>query len=168
MEVTKRSIFWDNEGFSTLGVVLALLISLSLLFSAARIYEINTQSAAIQEVADAAALSAENVIAQYYTVAYVCDALLLSMSLGSVALAGVGLVALCVPSLQSQGMTCLEYSKKLRDVRNSFSDQAKRGLERLQTVLPFLSLCSASSVLVANSQESGGITLCGLDAIKSP
>lgn len=43
MEVTKRSIFWDNEGFSTLGVVLALLISLSLLFSAARIYEINTQ-----------------------------------------------------------------------------------------------------------------------------
>ena len=162
MEVTKRSIFWDNEGFSTLGVVLALLISLSLLFSAARIYEINTQSAAIQEVADAAALSAENVIAQYYTVAYVCDALLLSMSLGSVALAGVGLVALCVPSLQSQGMTCLEYSKKLRDVRNSFSDQAKRGLERLQTVLPFLSLCSASSVLVANSQESGGSHYVGL------
>lgn len=69
MEVTKRSIFWDNEGFSTLGVVLAAFDSLSLLFSAARIYEINTQSAAIQEVADAAALSAENVIAQYYTVA---------------------------------------------------------------------------------------------------
>lgn len=159
---TKRSLFWDEEGFSTIGVVLALLISLSLLFSAARIYEINTQSAAIQEVADAAALSAENVIAQYYTVAYVCDALLLSMSLGSVAIAGVGLVALCVPSLQSQGMTCLEYSKKLRDARNSFSDQAKRGLERLQAVLPFLSLCSASSVLAANSQGGTGSRYVGL------
>lgn len=161
-EEVKRSLFWDEEGFSTIGVVLALLISLSLLFSAARIYEINTQCAAIQEVADAAALSAENVIAQYYTVAYVCDALLLSMSLGSVAIAGVGLVALCVPSLQSQGMTCLEYSKKLRDARNSFSEQAKRGLERLQTVLPFLSLCSASSVLAANSQDGSGSYYVGL------
>lgn len=162
MEVRSRSLFWDEEGFSTIGVVLALLISLSLLFSAARIYEINTQSAAIQEVADAAALSAENVIAQYYTVAYVCDALLLSMSLGSVVIAGVGLVALCVPSLQSQGMTCLEYSKKLSDARNSFSEQAKQGLERLQAVLPFLSLCSASSVLSANSQGKTGSNYVGL------
>ncbi len=151
MGVKRSSVFWNEEGFSTVGVVLALLITLSLLFSAARVYEINTQSAAIQEVADAAALSAENVIAQYYTVAYVCDALLLSMSLGSVIVAGVGLVALCVPSLQSQGMTCLNYSKKLADSRNSFAEQAKRGLDRLQVILPFLSLCSVSTVLSANS-----------------
>ena len=59
------SLFWAEEGFSTVGMVLALLISISLIFTAVRVYEINSCSSRVQEVADAAALAAENTVASF-------------------------------------------------------------------------------------------------------
>ena len=50
----------DDGGFSTLGMVIALGLSLVLMFSGFRVYRVQTISAGIQDVADVAALAAEN------------------------------------------------------------------------------------------------------------
>ena len=42
----------EEQGFSTVGVALALLLSFALIFSAARVYEIESVSGDIQNVAD--------------------------------------------------------------------------------------------------------------------
>lgn len=63
--LSTSSLFWNKEtdqGFSTVGMVLALLISLALLFTCAKVYEVNTVSARVQETADAAVLAAENTV----------------------------------------------------------------------------------------------------------
>lgn len=83
-----RSLFWADEGFSTVGMVIALIISMSLIFTAARVYEINSASSRVQEVADAAALAAENTVGEFYLAASICDAVVLSLSLTSVGCLG--------------------------------------------------------------------------------
>ena len=58
MKRMRSSSLFLGRRDSTVGMVLALLISISL--AAARVYEINSCSSRVQEVADAAALAAEN------------------------------------------------------------------------------------------------------------
>ena len=92
------SLFWNKEtdqGFSSVGMVLALLISLALLFTCAKVYEINTVSARVQETADAAVLAAENTVGEFYIVVTVCDAITFTLSLTSlVVLANWGCLCL--------------------------------------------------------------------------
>ena len=73
----------EEQGFSTVGVALALLLSFALIFSAARVYEIESVSGDIQNVADSAALAAENVVGEYCVIATRCDAVVWSLSLVS-------------------------------------------------------------------------------------
>ena len=40
----KRDLFRDEEGFTSVGVVLALLLKLSLVFSAGQVYRLNAVS----------------------------------------------------------------------------------------------------------------------------
>lgn len=94
---TRRAFHEADGGFTTVGMVLALLVTLALLFSAAKVYKINSVAADVQNVADAAALAAENQVASFYIVAQVCDAVVLSLSLSAAITAGAGAVALCVP-----------------------------------------------------------------------
>ena len=82
-------------------MALALLVTLALLFSAAQVYRINAASAEVQDVADAAALAAENQVAEFMLVARVCDALILSLSLTGAMSAGLGVVCLCTPATAS-------------------------------------------------------------------
>ena len=43
-----RGAFWDDDGgFSTLGMAVALLVTLSLVFSAAQVYRVSSASADI-------------------------------------------------------------------------------------------------------------------------
>lgn len=49
-----KSIFRDEEGSTTAGMAVALLVTLSLLFSAAQVYRIHAAGAEVQEMADAA------------------------------------------------------------------------------------------------------------------
>ena len=71
----------DEEGFTTAGMAVALLVSLTLLFSAAQVYRVNTRAAEIQDVADAAALAAENQVAEFMVAVRVVDGAVLSMTL---------------------------------------------------------------------------------------
>ena len=55
----------DDGGFSTVGMVVALGLSLVLVFSGVRVYRVQTLSADVQDVADVAALAAENQVSLY-------------------------------------------------------------------------------------------------------
>lgn len=87
----------EEQGFSTVGVALALLLSFALIFSAARVYEIESVSGDIQNVADSAALAAENVVGEYCVIATMCDAVVLSLSLSSLCALGLSVAAACTP-----------------------------------------------------------------------
>ena len=154
-EKHKRDIFHSTEGFSTLGMVVALLVTLSLLFSAAQVYRIRSASADIQNVADAAVLAAQNEVSEFMIVARVCDAVVLSLTLTGLTSYGLGVVALCVPGGAGVGEKLIELGKKVMDARDSFAKRASKGLNTLQKALPFLVAVNAASVASANN---GGVT----------
>ncbi len=147
-----RCFHEDDGGFSTVGMVLALLISLALIFTSAQVYRIQSYSADIQNVADASVLAAENQVASFYVVGQVCDAAVLTLSLTGVAVAGVGAVALCVPGGQAVGEKCLEAARKIMQARNRFSKKASEGLNKLQKLLPFIAAAESYGVAAANGE----------------
>lgn len=147
--------FRDEEGFTTLGVVLALLISLSLLFSAAQVQRINSVAAEVQDVADAVALAAQNEVAEFMVVVRVCDAVALSMTLTGLVATGLGIAAACTPFTAGASATLLQAGRHVLDARDSFSDKASQGLTKLQSALPFLSAANAAAVAQANNGDTG-------------
>lgn len=149
-------IFHDEEGFSTVGVVLALLITLALIFTTAQVYEINTASAEIQEVADSTALAAENIVAEFYIVARVCDAVVLSMSLTGLLVIGVGVAALCIPATSAVSATLLKTGANILKERDSFAKKAAKSLNSLQKTLPYIAAANASAVASANKDKATG------------
>lgn len=90
--------FHDEEGMTTVGMVLALLVTLALVFSAGQAYRVGSASSEVQNVADAAALAAQNEVGEFMIVVRVCDAAVLSLSLTSLVATGLGVAALCTPS----------------------------------------------------------------------
>ena len=155
MNVSRKSLFWADEGFSTVGMVLALLITLSLIFTCAQVYEINTTSAQIQETADAAVLAAENTVGEFYIVVTICDALTFTLSLAMLTTLGLGIVCACIPATAALSKGLLDASAQLRKARDSFYDSAQKSLDTLQQALPFIAVLKAQEVLTANSSEEG-------------
>lgn len=146
-------VFRDEKGFTSVGMALCLLLCLSLIFSAGRIYRIATKSSEIQYVADAAALAAENEIAEYMVVVRLCDAVVLSLSLTSLLSSGLGVVAACTPVSAPFSEPLLTLGKKISDARDRFANTAQQGLEKLQRALPFIA--SANALLVAQANNNG-------------
>ncbi len=141
----------DEAGMTTAGMVLAMLVTLSLVFSTAQVYRVQSLSARTQSVADASALAAQNVVAEFMIAARVCDAVVLSLSLATGACAGLGVVALCVPGAQAIGGELLSAAGRVAEARDSFSQRAAAGLNRVQKALPFLSASAAVAVAHANA-----------------
>ena len=131
-----RGLFFDNEGFSTVGMVLALLITLSLVFTSGQVYRVQAASASVQNAADAAALAAEGPVAEFYVVVRVCDAVVLSLTLTGVAATGIGLVATCVPPLAALGAKLVEAGRTVFTARDSFATKATDALNKVQRALP--------------------------------
>lgn len=150
-EETGRSVFWAEEGFSTIGMAIALLLSLALIFTAARVYEVNTASAQVQEVADAAALAAENTVGEFYIVASICDAVVLSLSLTMACSLGLGVMCVCIPPTEGLSKAFIDAAKRLKESRDSFHDSAEESLTKIAEALPFLATVRAQEVFAANS-----------------
>ena len=149
-------MFVDEHGFTTTGMVIALLVSLSLVFSAAQVYRISSTAAHIQDVADASALTAENQVAEFMLIARTCDAVVLSMSLAGIVTTGLGVAALCTPVTARFSEQLIDAGSKILDARNAFSARAKKVLMSLQEVLPFLAAANAAGVAVANDSTVQG------------
>ncbi len=141
----------DESGMTTAGMVLSLLVTLSLVFSTAQVYRVQSLSSRTQSVADASALAAQNIVAEFMIAVRTCDAVVLSLSLAGGACAGLGVVALCVPGGQAIGGELLSVAGRVSDARDSFSQRASAGLNRVQKALPFLSAAAAAAVAKANA-----------------
>ena len=155
----------SEEGLSTVGMVFALLITLSLIFTGAQVYDVESKSAHIQNVADAAALAAENEVAEFYIVVRLCDALVLTMSLTGIAAMGLGIAALCTPATAPLADKLIKTATDIFDARNSFASRAASGLNGFQAILPFLSAANASSVVQANSSNAGEAAYFGFAVV---
>ncbi len=150
-----RCFVAEDGGFTTVGMVLALLVTLSLLFTTAQVYRVQTASAGVQNVADSVALAAEGPVAEFYVVVRVCDAISLSLTLTGVVVTGIGIVALCIPPTAALGSQLVEVGRKVFSARDSFVEKANDALEKVQRALPYLSAAEALSVARANS---GGVS----------
>ncbi len=158
-------LFRDEHGFTTLGMAVALLVTLSLIFTTAQVYRINAASADVQDVADASALAAENDVAEFMVAVKTADAIVLSMTLLSSFSYAIGIVAMCVPPAMGIGEELIEAGGKIIEARNTFAQNVAKGLNVLQQALPFL--CAADAVLVAQA-NGGGVTNAFYQAIAVP
>jgi len=125
-------------------VALALLVAISLVFTGAQVYRVQSAAADVQEAADACALAADNVIAEYYLVARVCDAVVLSLTLTGIVVLGMGVAALCTPLSAEAGFSLINAGKKVLLARDRFARKAADGLDKLQKALPFLAAVAAA------------------------
>lgn len=151
-----RDLFIARDGgFTSVGVAVALLLALALLFTAAQVRWVQSHSADIQFVADAGALAGANVVAEYIIVVRVADAVVLSLSLLGMATFGIAIVVSCIPYMQGVGGELMQFGMKVFKARNKCADTAKEALEKLQTALPFLIAVNAAAAIEANSGISG-------------
>ncbi|MBR0405533.1 MAG: molybdenum cofactor biosynthesis enzyme [Eggerthellaceae bacterium] len=157
----KRGLFVDERGFTTTSMVLSLLITLSLLFTAAQVYRIQSASAEVQDVADASALAAQNQVAEFMILVRFCDAAVLSLSLTGLVVTGLGVAALCTPVTAELSEALIEAGKRIISARNTFSERSSKALEKLQEALPYFSAACAASVAAANNADSSGANYLG-------
>ena len=146
--------FRDEAGFTTVGMVISLLVTLSLVFSAAQVYRLNAAASEVQNVADAAALAAQNEVAEFMIVVRACDAVVLSLSLTGIVATGLGVAALCTPATAPASDALLKAGREIARARDGFAEKAAAGLNRLQRALPFLAAANAASVASANDRGS--------------
>lgn len=141
----------DKDGFTTLGVVVSLLLTLTLLFSSAQVYRVMSASADIQNVSDACSLTAQNQVCEFMILVRVCDSVILSLSLSSIVAAGLGTVAMCTPVTAVMSDMLLEAAVKIIEARDKFADASSKFLNKTQKALPFISSVKAYELARSNS-----------------
>lgn len=146
-----RGLWRDEDGLTTVGMAVSLMLCLALIFSGAQLYRVESASAEIQEVADVAALAAESEVAEFMIAVKLCDATVLSMTLLSATVYGIGIVCACVPPLAALSERLISLAHQTKSACERFYDGAVEGLNQLQRALPFLAAVSAASVAAANN-----------------
>ncbi|HJB54479.1 MAG TPA: hypothetical protein IAA39_02005 [Candidatus Olsenella avistercoris] len=152
----------DEGGLTTVAVAVALLLCLTLVFSAASAGWVASRSSEIQRVADAAAMAGENSVAAFSTIAQVLDACVLSMGLAGIVTYGAGIVASCVPGLTAVGAQMCSAADAVLEARSSLARTAASGLERLESALPLLVVANSASCVEANSAGGASYEGCAL------
>ncbi|MCI9129133.1 MAG: molybdenum cofactor biosynthesis enzyme [Eggerthellaceae bacterium] len=142
----------DEDGITSVGMAIALFITLALIFSGAQMHKVQSAAAEIQEVADACALAADNEVAGFMAVANTCDAACLTFTLTAAVLYGVGLVAACVPPAHAVSVKLMDAASKTVKLRGQFYERACEGLNAAQRLMPFLAACNAHKAAKANDQ----------------
>ncbi|MCL2136332.1 MAG: hypothetical protein FWH40_02225 [Coriobacteriia bacterium] len=160
----KSRFFWlvnDSEGgYTSIGVVIALSLVITLVYTSSQIYWYNSRAGDIQFAADAGVLAAENIVAEFYVVARVTDAVLLSLTLFGVTVLGVSIIVSLIPYCQEAGIKLMEFAKKVFEARDRIADNAIPALTKLQKILPFVAIANAAVTVQANAPI--GSTYIGL------
>ncbi len=152
---TRRDLFVDDEGgYTTITVAMSLLLSVVLLVSAAQVKWVQGEAPSIQFVADSAALSAENAVADFYTISRVADAIILSVSLVALTMYGTGIVLCCIPGGAGAGAEIMSLAARVTSIRDRISDSAKQALNSLQKALPYICMVNATTTISKNTEES--------------
>lgn len=156
MEVTVRKVFFkDEEGFTTAGAAVALLLVFAVAFAGMRVFWVGTRSGDIQYVADAGALAADNAVAEFVTMGQVVDAALLSLSLLELSTYIVSAVAAFIPGGQGVAVRFMEVGQKVQKARKAAAKSAVKGLNVAQKVLPLVCAARANACIKANTAAGG-------------
>jgi len=155
--MNKDPFIAKDGGFTSVGVAVALLLVMALLFTAAQVRWVQSHSADIQFAADAGALAGGNVVGEYLVVARVADAVVLSLSLFGMATYGIAIVTSCIPYTRTLGQELMKFGKEVFKARDKCAKQAAKGLNALQAALPFLIALKAAAAIEANSNISASV-----------
>lgn len=153
-------LFVRDNGYTSVAVVTALLVSVSLVLCVASAEWTLSRSADVQQVADATAMSGSNVVARFYTIAQVLDACVLSMGLVGMSVLGAGMVLSATPGARVFADMVIEEGMSIMRARNTFAKSAAEGLSKLEMALPLAIV--ANSYSCARANEGDGIEYAGV------
>jgi hypothetical protein len=145
----------DEDGFTTAGVAIALLLVAALIFGSLHAFWVGSHSGEVQYVADAGALAADAVVADYVSLGQTVDAILLSFSLLTLTVYAVCAVAAFIPGAQGAAAKLADFGSKTMKLRSKFAKTAEKGLSALQEALPLLCAARATECIQANAKASG-------------
>lgn len=163
---TRMPFMRAEGGFTTPAAAVALLVVCALAFVCTRGITVGSRSGQIQYVADAGALAADNVVAEFVTAGQVVDATALSFSLLGLTVYAVSAVAAFIPGAQGAATEIASLGSKVLQTRDKFVETAIRGLDAAQKALPAVCAVRAAQAVQANATASG-ISYAGI-AITSP
>ncbi|MBS6940811.1 MAG: hypothetical protein KH142_04900, partial [Slackia piriformis] len=149
-------MFRRRDGFTTFGAACALLVSCALAFACVWTVRSQSRAAGVQAVADAAALAAENEVAEFVIAVRAADATLLSMSLTGLSLVGVGTACCLAPPCAALGKTLIETGKGILARQDDVARAAEKALSAAQDALPALSQVQAQAVIRENAPSLDG------------
>ncbi len=160
-------LFVDARGFTTVGAAIAILLSCTLAFFCLWAARVQSQAAGVQAACDAAALAAQNEVAEFVLSVRVADATLLTMSLTGLAALGVGTVCCCVPAAAPAGAKLLDAGKAILEKRDDVARVEKRALDAAQEALPLTAQVQAQAVLQENGDEINGAGVGYIELVPS-
>lgn len=152
-------LFIEDGAYTTLSSAVVILVVLTLLFSSTAAIWSMSRAGDTQVAADSGALAGANVVASYYTAATVVDASILSLGLAGFATIGTGLVAILIPGAELAAGDMVDTGIEIIKTRNKFAKSASKGLQKIETALPYL--VAARATQAVSAQDTEGATYTG-------
>ena len=152
-------LFIEDGAYTTLSSAVVILVVLTLLFSSTAAIWSMSRAGDTQVAADSGALAGANVVSSYHTAATVVDASILSLGLAGFATIGTGLVAILIPGAEVVGSDIIDTGTQIIKTRNKFAKSASKGLQKIETALPYL--VAARAMQAVSAQDTDGVTYTG-------
>lgn len=152
-------LFIEDGAYTTLSSAVVILVVLTLLFSSAAAIWSMSRAGDTQAAADSGALAGANVVSSYHTAATVVDASILSLGLAGFATIGTGLVAILIPGAELAAGDMVDTGIEIIKTRNKFAKSASKGLQKIETALPYL--VAARATQSVSAQDTEGATYTG-------
>lgn len=152
-------LFIEDGAYTTLSSAVVILVVLTLLFSSTAAIWSMSRAGDTQVAADSGALAGANVVASYHTAATVVDASILSLGLAGFATIGTGLVAILIPGAELAAGDMVDTGIEIIKTRNKFAKSASKGMQKIETALPYL--VAARATQAVSAQDTEGATYTG-------
>ena len=152
-------LFIEDGAYTTLSSAVVILVVLTLLFSSTAAIWSMSRAGDSQAAADSGALAGANVVSSYHTAATVVDASILSLGLAGFATIGTGLVAILIPGAELAAGDMVDTGIEIIKTRNKFAKSASKGLQKIETALPYL--VAARATQAVSAQDTEGTTYTG-------
>lgn len=152
-------LFIEDGAYTTLSSAVVILVVLTLLFSSTAAIWSMSRAGDTQVAADSGVLAGANMVSSYHTAATVVDASILSLGLAGFATIGTGLVAILIPGAELAAGDMVDTGIEIIKTRNKFAKSASKGLQKIETALPYL--VAARATQAVSAQDSDGVTYTG-------
>lgn len=152
-------LFIEDGAYTTLFSAVVILVVLTLLFSSTAAIWSMSRAGDTQVAADSGALAGANVVSSYHTAATVVDASILSLGLAGFATIGTGLVAVLIPGAELAAGDMVDTGIEIIKTRNKFAKSASKGLQKIETALPYL--VAARAMQAVSAQDANSVTYTG-------